>query len=105
MTPTFARIGTWQGSPEELTRWIVRAREEVKPNIRQDPGLAAVYWLVDRENGKGLIVTLWESEAAMQASEQARLLRQTGTAAATGARVTTDRYEIVDTLLMPGHGR
>ena len=40
----FARIGTWQGSPEELERWIVRGREQVKPAIRQDPGLAAVYW-------------------------------------------------------------
>ena len=98
----FARIGAWQGSPEELARWIVRAREEVKPSIRQDPGLAAVYWLVDREHGKGLIITLWESEAAMQASEQARLRRQTGTASATGARVTTDRYEVVDALVMPG---
>jgi heme-degrading monooxygenase HmoA len=102
MTPTVARIGTWQGSPEELARWIVRAREEVKPSIRQDPGLSAVYWLVDRENGTGLIVTLWESAAAMQASEEARLRRQTGTAAATGARVTTGRYEVIDALVMPG---
>lgn len=98
----FARIGTWQGSREKLEAWIVRAREEVKPSIRQDPGLAAVYWLADREHGKGLIVTLWESEAARQASEQARLRRQTGTAAATGARVTTERYEVVDSLVMPG---
>ena len=95
----FARIGTWQGSPEELARWITRAREEVKPNIQQDPGLTAAYWLVDREAGTGLIVTLWESEAAMRASEQARLRRQTATSAATGARVTTDRYEVVDFLI------
>lgn len=98
----FARIGAWQGSREELEAWIVRAHEEVKPSIRQDPGLAAVYWLVDRERGRGLIVTLWESEAAMQASEQARLRRQTGTAAATGASVTTERYEVIDALVMAG---
>ena len=42
----FARIGTWQGSPADLERWIVRGREQVKPAIRQDPGLTAVYWLV-----------------------------------------------------------
>ena len=101
----FARIGTWQGSRDELTRWITRAREEVKPHIQQDPGLEAVYWLVDRDAGKGLIVTLWESEDAMRASEHARLRRQTGMAAATGARVTTDRYEVVDSLVMPGHDR
>lgn len=101
MTPVFARIGTWQGSRDELERWIARARKEVKPNIRQDPGLEAAYWLVDRDGGKGLIVTLWESEEAMRASEQARLRRQTAMSAATGARVTTDRYEVVDSLIMP----
>ena len=95
-----ARIGTWQGTPDDLDRWITRAREHVKPAIRQDPGLAAVYWLVDREGGKGLIVTLWESEEAMDASERARAARQAGTSAATGASVTTDRYEVVDSLIM-----
>ena len=96
----FARIGTWQGTPDELDRWISRAREHVKPAIRQDPGLEAAYWLVDRVGGKGLIVTFWESEEAMQASELARARRQAGTSAATGATVTTDRYEIVDSLIM-----
>jgi heme-degrading monooxygenase HmoA len=95
----FARIGTWQGTSEELERWIVRAREQVKPSIQKDRGLKAVYWLVDREAGKGLIVTLWESQEAMAASEQARALRQAGTSAATGASVTTERYEVVDSLL------
>jgi heme-degrading monooxygenase HmoA len=96
----FARIGTWQGSPDELERWISRAREEVKPAIQQDRGLSAVYWLVDREAGKGLIVTLWDSGEAMAASEASRARRQTATSAATGATVTTDRYEVVDSLFV-----
>ncbi|MGH7331842.1 MAG: antibiotic biosynthesis monooxygenase [Candidatus Rokuibacteriota bacterium] len=95
----FARIGTWQASPSELERWIVRSREHVKPSIQGDPGLKAAYWLVDREGGKGLIVTVWESEEAMRASEQARAQRQAATTAATSATVTTDRYEVIDTLL------
>ena len=96
----FARIGTWQGSSEELERWIRRSREEVKPSIRQDQGLKAAYWLVDREAGKGLIVTLWESADAMRASEAARLKRQAATTASTGATVTTERFEIVDSMVM-----
>jgi heme-degrading monooxygenase HmoA len=94
----FARIGTWQGSAAELESWITRAREQVKPSIQQDPGLDAVYWLVDRRAGKGLIVTLWESREAMDASEKARAARQAATSAATGAVVTTERYEVVDWL-------
>jgi heme-degrading monooxygenase HmoA len=96
----FARLGAWQGSAEELERWIARAREHVKPSIREDAGLKAAYWLVDRAGGKGLIVTFWESEAAMQASEAARQRRQAATSAATGAQVQTERYEIVDALVM-----
>jgi heme-degrading monooxygenase HmoA len=96
----FARVGSWQGSVEDLERWIERAREHVKPSIRQDPGLKAAYWLVDRAGGKGLIVTFWESEEAMRASEEARRRRQAATTAATGAQVTTERYELVDSLVM-----
>lgn len=65
----FARIGTWQGSRDELERWISRARERVKPHGQQDPGLKVAYWLVDREGGKGLIITIWESEEAMTARQ------------------------------------
>ena len=61
-------------------------------------GIKAAYWLVDRQGGKGLIVTIWESEEAMRSSEQARARRQAVTSAATGAKVTTDRYEVVDAL-------
>ena len=96
----FARLGAWQGSAAELERWIERAREHVKPSIREDAGLKAAYWLVDRESGKALIVTLWEIEEAMRASEEARRRRQAATSAATGAQVTTERYEIVDALVM-----
>jgi len=65
-----------------------------------DKPLGIRYWLVDRKAGKGMIVTLWENEEAMRASEQSRLKRQGATAAATGAKVTTDRYEVVDSLVM-----
>ena len=93
-----ARVGTWQGSAEEVERWIRRSREEVKPSIQKDQGLKAAYWLVDREAGKGLILTFWESADAMQASEEARLKRQAATSASTGARVTTERFQIIDSL-------
>ena len=96
----FARIGTWQGSPDDLERWVSRAREQVKPSVRQDPALKTAYWLVDREGGKGLIITIWDSEEAMRASERSREQRQARTSASTGATVTTDRYEVVDSLIL-----
>jgi heme-degrading monooxygenase HmoA len=95
----FTRIGTWQGSPDELEEWVTRASRDVKPNVSRQPGLIAAFWLVDRENGKGLTVTVWESEAAMCASERFRERSQAQTADATGASVTTDRFEVVDSVM------
>jgi heme-degrading monooxygenase HmoA len=81
-----------------LDRWIECFRQQVKPPVQKDPGLKAAYWLVDRAAGKGLLVTFWESEEAMRASEQARVQRQAAMTAAIGATVTTDRFEVVDWL-------
>lgn len=92
----FARIGTWEGSPEALECWMAGARERVKPNVRGQPGLEAAYWLVDREARKGLTITIWESEEAMRASEQLREESQARTADASGAQVTTERYEVFE---------
>jgi heme-degrading monooxygenase HmoA len=95
---SFARIGGWQGSSEKLDRWVETARGRVKPNVSQQPGLEAAYWLIDRESGQGLTLTIWNSKDAMEASEQFRQQSQASTSDATGARVTTERFEVVDHL-------
>jgi heme-degrading monooxygenase HmoA len=92
----YARIGTWQGAAGDLERWAKAASEQVKPNVQKQKGLEAAYWLINREKGTGLTVTIWESEDAMTASEQFRAQRQAQTSEATGASVSTSRYEIID---------
>ena len=92
----FARIGTWHGSPEALENWVAHAGEVVKPKVQQHPGLEAAYWLVDREGGKGLTITFWESEEAMDATEAFRSQSQVQTSDTTGAEVTTERFEVID---------
>jgi hypothetical protein len=64
--------------------------------VQQLPGLKAAYWLVDREGGKGLTITFWESEEAKRASEVFRSQSQVRTSDATGAAVTTERFEGID---------
>jgi heme-degrading monooxygenase HmoA len=91
----YARIGTWHGDAEELERWANRSRDEVVPRVLETPGASGVLLLLDREQGRALTVTLWESEAALRASEELRTALQTGTAAASGARAETSRYEVV----------
>lgn len=94
----FTRIGIWQGTPDELERWVTRSREQVMPAVQQQSGIRGAYWLLDREAGKALTITIWESEAALRASEQFRAQAQAGTAEASGAAVATERYEVVAAL-------
>ena len=95
----FARVGIWHGSQEEFAQWIDRSKSQVKPAVQNEPGLNAAYWLVDRASSKGMIITPWETQAAMTASEAARAARQANMKA-TGATVTTERYEVIDSLIV-----
>jgi heme-degrading monooxygenase HmoA len=90
-----ARIGTWHGGGAELDRWVERSRTEVLPQVRSVAGSTGVLLLLDRENGRALTITLWESEEAMRASEERRAALQQGTTRVSGAQVETNRYEVV----------
>lgn len=55
--------GTTLEHRAEMDRIVV---EEMIPALRAEPGFAGATNLVDRENGNGMMIVLWESE------EQAR---------------------------------
>jgi heme-degrading monooxygenase HmoA len=94
-TTMHARIGTWHGTAEDLDRWATRSQDDVVPQVLAVPGAKGVLLLLDRDGGSALTLTLWESEEALQASEERRAALQAGTTAASGARVETSRYEVV----------
>ena len=59
-------------------------------------GFAGVISLVDRAGGKQLTITLWESEEAMRASEEAANRLRQGAADALQAKIASvERYEVV----------
>lgn len=53
----------------DLDRGASFVREKIVPSVRQQPGIVAAYWLADRGSGRGLAVTIWESEDAMLAAD------------------------------------
>jgi len=68
----YARVATFQGDPANVDAMIERVRSEVES--RSPPaGLegSKMLMLVDRESGKGLGVTLFESEDALQRGHEA----------------------------------
>ena len=65
----YARATTYRGSPEQVQEAIVHYQEGI-PSIREISGNRGAFLLVDRSAGKGVGVTLWESEEAMHASRR-----------------------------------
>ena len=92
----FARVSTYQGPPELIDEGIRIGKEQILPQARQLDGFKGVYFLVERHSGKHLTITLWESEEAMRASEQAANRLRSEDAEAAGAMVkSVERYEVV----------
>ena len=91
----FARVSTFQGPPDQTAEGIRLAREQILPAARLMEGFKGIYILFDRESGKSLSVTLWETEADMQASEEAANRARTESAETSGEIVVSvERYEV-----------
>jgi hypothetical protein len=91
----YARASEFHGPPEQLEEGIHYARAAVLPSVSQIPGYKGVIGLVDWENGKALTFTLWESEAAMRASEAEVTRLRNNLAEQIGERVAgVERFDV-----------
>ena len=91
----FARVSSYTGASDEIDEAIRQVRENMLPKLKQLGGYKGAYLLVDRQNGKSLAVTLWESEEAMSASEEAADSLRSDVADALGTQmVGVERYEV-----------
>jgi hypothetical protein len=93
--PAAARLSILSGDPAKLDDGIRAAVDDVLPEIREVDGWKGIIMLVDRTTGASKAITLWESQAAMSASEgQATAMRQR-TADAAGETITAvERYDV-----------
>jgi hypothetical protein len=68
----YARVATFQSDPTDIDEAIAMVRREVESNETQ-PGLegAKMLMLVDRATGKGVGITLFDMEQAMQRGDAA----------------------------------
>lgn len=92
-----ARVSTIEAPPERVDEGIDRVINGVLPSLREMPGFDGVLSLVDRTTGRSLTITLWDSEEALQTSEErANQLRSqaAGDLGAT-AQPQVGRYEVV----------
>jgi heme-degrading monooxygenase HmoA len=64
----FARLQTINQPAEKLDELTELAREQLA-TAPELPGFSGFYYLIDRENGKGLVISLWESEGDLRQLE------------------------------------
>jgi heme-degrading monooxygenase HmoA len=105
----FARITTYYTAdpsphfePELIDRLTVRVLE-VLPKM---DGFEGSYFFIDRKSGKAVTITLWESEEAMQRTEEAvRPLRKEVAEGVSGNIVDVEHFEVSENLVQEIHER
>lgn len=90
----FARSTTIDARPDAVDAGIARVRDDVVPALHQIDGCVGLSLIADRESGRCIVTSAWESQEAMRASaERVRPLRDAA-AAVFGGTPMVDEWEI-----------
>jgi heme-degrading monooxygenase HmoA len=89
-----ARVSTYRFPADGLDE-AVREFENAVPKVQQMEGNKGAVLLVDRASAKGMTITYWESEQAMQGSTGAAdEVREGAASAARGSIESVEGYEV-----------
>ncbi len=87
----YARVATFQSDPTKIDDAIGMVRSEVAGEVPAGLEGAKMLMLVDRQTGKGLGITLFESEEAMRRGDEALNAMNPGSSE---RRTSVEFYEV-----------
>lgn len=91
----FARSTTLIAEPSNADEAIGYVRDQVWPAVRELQGCLGLSMLVDRETGRSIVTTSWETQEAMRNSATAVLsMRDQGMRIAGASEPAVDEWEI-----------
>ena len=91
----YARLTTIEGAPDKMDEATRHVQEQTLPQLQKMDGFKGFVALGDRQSGRVVGVSFWESEQAMQASEEVGdRTRSDSAEAVSGAVVGVERYEV-----------
>lgn len=100
----FARLVTIGGQSEQLDDFIRLGEEKVLPQLKRLDGFEGSLVFANRQSGKIVTVTLWESEEAMRVVEEVSYWFRAFSAEVAGGEVNeVERYEVVSSEPWSGH--
>jgi quinol monooxygenase YgiN len=90
----YARMTRYEGGSPDTIEAGLETKKNVLPTAPgQTEGMRGAIFLTDRESGKIVVISLWEDEEALGASEaEARRLREEVTAR--GETASVEHYEV-----------
>ena len=92
----YARLTTIEGAPEKMDEATRHVQEQTLPQLKQMDGFKGFVALGDRNSGRLVGVAFWESEEALQATEQEVSGVRSGAAdAVDGTVASVEQYEVV----------
>jgi hypothetical protein len=90
----YARTTTMRGDPQAADALVATVRDDVMPGLMELDGCIGLSLLVDRDAGRAIATSAWETQEAMRASaEQVRPLRDRA-AQAFGGTPEVEEWEI-----------
>jgi heme-degrading monooxygenase HmoA len=70
------RVSTFQFQPDKTDEVMDILRTSVIPALKQQHGYHGLLVLTDRQTGKTITITVWETEADLQAGESSGFYQQ-----------------------------
>ncbi|WP_448616226.1 antibiotic biosynthesis monooxygenase [Modestobacter sp. URMC 112] len=90
----YARTTTVHADPQRVDEGIRYIRDEVMPAVQSMPGCMGLSMLCDRDSGRCIVTTSWDSQESMGASREAvRAMREQANDVM-GGRFDVDEWEI-----------
>ncbi|MDQ3378244.1 MAG: hypothetical protein M3533_15300 [Actinomycetota bacterium] len=91
----YARVTTIQGSPAKMDDAKGHTQEQTLPQLQKMEGFKGFVALGERQSGKLIGVSFWESEEALRATDEAVSSVRSGAAeAADGIVAGVEQYEV-----------
>jgi heme-degrading monooxygenase HmoA len=90
----YARSTTVRGSPQSLDEGIAYLRDQVMPAVQGMDGCVGLSMLCDRDTGRSIATTAWQTEEAMHNSEGALHALRQRYADLMGGRPEVQEWEI-----------
>src|ERR671912_2697200 len=91
----YARLTTIEGSPDKLDDAERHVQEQTLPQLQKMDGFKGFVALGDRNSGKLIGVSFWESEEALRATDEAvPSVRSAAAEAAGGTVASVEKYEV-----------